>query len=443
MAEKPSKNAPAKNAAEKSKGPWVVQQARRDLADAEEKVAQASSPTMRKQLQAEVREARKRLNQLTRTGKADREAQRDVREAQAAVEAAAKTPGQRDDRRAAKALSAAEAAAGAARGSRDSVRSQAEQEIYAAMGPFIAEAMAEFPQMRDYFRQAIAGGWDRDKQLRELNTPGRPWFDFWQERGTYWQSGFKEQFGPGVTKAAWEEKLADSRDQIVRAARNAGVELSEDDVNKMARQFWYSDWQARPERLVSHMQGLARAASTPAPGAGSGTGGTDPNLAPVDRNNKMRELEALAESYGIDIPEQSMNAWLDKILDPTLNTDDIEMKRFQEFLVQQSKSRYAAFADQISAETSLSQLAGGYMSEIARVLELDPNEVRLSPGKMDPLLQRALTNVDPATGKPAQVPLWQFAQQIRKDERWQYTNNARDTYMSAASRFARALGFAG
>jgi hypothetical protein len=166
-------------------------------------------------------------------------------------------------------------------------------------------------------------------------------------------------------------------------------------------------------------------------------------LLPASRNAKIRELADLAESYGLFFDNETLGMWADAILDNKKNVNGIQDTRFTEFLVQESRSKYAGFGDQLDADTNLRQLAGGYISELSRLLELSPADIRLTPDKMDPLLLRALTDIDPETGKPRRIPLWEFSKNIRQDDRWQYTNNARDTYMSAGTKFAKALGLAG
>jgi hypothetical protein len=423
---------------DRRKEPWVVQQARQAVKTAEEKVESANTTATKKTAQDDLKKAKDRLESLLKSARRSRRATTSVSEAEKAVEAAKKTPGRADDRAAEKALSDAQRRAERTGEKKKESRESARDFFYSEMGPFIAEAVREFPQLRDFFRQAVAGGWDAAKQLRELNNPENAWFDWWQKRGSYWQAGFQRQYKAGVTKGQWDEDLKKSREIIVAAAKEAGVTLTEEQITSMSRRYWYSEWQADPDALSAFMQRRSRQQREGAPVDGE----TDP-LLPVNRNTKIRELAALAEAYGLEYDEQTLGLWADKILNPKVNTNGIEDSRFIEQLVLDAKGRYAPFADQISADTSLRQLAGGYISEMIRLLELSPGDVRLTPGGMNPLLQRALTDVDPESGKPRRVPLWEFSKQIRQSDDWQMTDNARDRYMSAASKFSKALGLAG
>jgi len=43
-------------------------------------------------------------------------------------------------------------------------------------------------------------------------------------------------------------------------------------------------------------------------------------------------------------------------------------------------------------------------------------------------------------GKPATKPLWQFEQELRKDPRWNYTNNAQQSLMNTARQVLQDFG---
>ena len=427
---------------DKKKSPsWVVAQAQREVEAAQERVKNATSTVTKRQAQSDLDEAKKRLAELRQTGRRARKATSAVEDAQAAVDAAAKTPGTADDRRAQKQLADATARAERTGEARDTARAEAREVFYAAMGPQIAEAIKQFPQLRDFFRQAIAEQWDAAKMSRELSDPSNPWSEWWNAKSPYWKQGYAAQFGAGVTAGDWKTKIDQSLEVIDAAARKAGVVLTEQERQNLARRYWYSEWQSDADALASWMQQRRRTKEEQGTNVIDGEEPTVP--VPVDRNSKIRELAALAELYGLEYDEATLGIWADKILDPKVNVDGIEDNLFIEQLVTDSQGRYAPFADQLSAGLNLRQVAGGYINELSRLLEIPAGNIRLTPTQMNPLLLRALTDVDPETGQPKRTALWEFSKQIRQSDEWQMTDNARDSYMSAASKFARALGLAG
>jgi len=73
-----------------------------------------------------------------------------------------------------------------------------------------------------------------------------------------------------------------------------------------------------------------------------------------------------------------------------------------------------------------------YQNLMENVLELAPGTVDLN----DPLLRSAITS-------QAEVPLYDFQRQLRKDPRWQYTNNAREEMATITQNILKDFGFQG
>jgi hypothetical protein len=69
---------------------------------------------------------------------------------------------------------------------------------------------------------------------------------------------------------------------------------------------------------------------------------------------------------------------------------------------------------------------------MASLLEVNPDSISLS----DPLLRSAIQG-------DKEMPIYDFQRQIRKDNRWQYTNNARSEASDVARTVLRDFGFMG
>jgi hypothetical protein len=72
---------------------------------------------------------------------------------------------------------------------------------------------------------------------------------------------------------------------------------------------------------------------------------------------------------------------------------------------------------------------------MSQVLELNPGEITL----YDDTIKRALTNIN-EQNQPTLKPLWQFEQDLRKDERWRYTKNAEEDLMGTGITLLRNFG---
>jgi hypothetical protein len=73
-----------------------------------------------------------------------------------------------------------------------------------------------------------------------------------------------------------------------------------------------------------------------------------------------------------------------------------------------------------------------YKNLMASTLEINPQTITLN----DPTLRAAIT-----TDK--EVPLYEFERQLRKDNRWQYTNQAKSEVGDATQRILKDFGFMG
>ena len=96
---------------------------------------------------------------------------------------------------------------------------------------------------------------------------------------------------------------------------------------------------------------------------------------------------------------------------------------------------YPAWSDRIMQGDDPADIAAPYKQRMARLLEIDEGDVDLN----DELLQKAMQGVG-ADGKPSVVPLYSFDQQIREDDRWQYTDNAMDVYANAGNSILKMFG---
>ena len=67
---------------------------------------------------------------------------------------------------------------------------------------------------------------------------------------------------------------------------------------------------------------------------------------------------------------------------------------------------------------------------MASILELNPESININ----DATLRAAI-------GPDKEMPLYEFEKALRKDSRWQYTNNARDKVSQISQRIRQDFGF--
>jgi hypothetical protein len=290
------------------------------------------------------------------------------------------------------------------------------------LGPEAASLARNDPELRTLFDEAIRKGWNEGTFLSELKKT-----DWWKDpkKGVSWRQAFELEFNnpPGV----WQESLSKAKQKIRDMADDLyNIQISEDVLDKIARRFYYQGWNTDERGLKVWLAGQFGQQLT---------GGTEltPGGALLDVE---RTLSDAVREYGLTRDADWASRTAQQILNPNSNYDEDDA--WNE-LIAEAESKYPVFAGRLSKDRSVRDLASGYIGELAQMLELrDPSSVDLN----DPLLKRAFTSLD-EKNQPRLMPLWEFNQQIKKDERWQYTNNALNTYSSIGSDLARMMGFVG
>jgi hypothetical protein len=99
---------------------------------------------------------------------------------------------------------------------------------------------------------------------------------------------------------------------------------------------------------------------------------------------------------------------------------------------------FPALADKIKAGINLKTLADPYIQSMSSILEIPDSGIDL----FDPKVRGALAYTLP-DGKVGTKSIYEFEKELRKDPRWQYTNNARNDAASVASTVLKDFGFMG
>jgi len=99
---------------------------------------------------------------------------------------------------------------------------------------------------------------------------------------------------------------------------------------------------------------------------------------------------------------------------------------------------FPALADKIKAGINLKTLADPYIQSMSDILEIPDGGIDL----FDPKVRSALAYTLP-DGKVGTKSIYDFEKELRKDPRWQYTNNARNEAASVATTVLKDFGFMG
>jgi len=104
-------------------------------------------------------------------------------------------------------------------------------------------------------------------------------------------------------------------------------------------------------------------------------------------------------------------------------------------IMEQSIATFGGFEKQLRAGATMQDLAQPYMQSMSQILEIPGGNINL----FDNTIRGALSWRDPS-GTAGSKPLWQFQNDLRKDERWKKTQNAQDSAMGTAHRVLQDFG---
>lgn len=156
-----------------------------------------------------------------------------------------------------------------------------------------------------------------------------------------------------------------------------------------------------------------------------------------DTNGQAAELEQdikkTAGAYGVNVSKGFIAKQVDRVLMQQGTRDG-----YVEYFRNAAKQTYAAYADQIDAGFTVDEIAEPYKQTVAKLLELNPEQVTLD----EPLVKKWLTARDDKS-KPAFVPMWKAENEARADARWLKTDNAREAASGAALKVLDDWGFRG
>jgi hypothetical protein len=145
------------------------------------------------------------------------------------------------------------------------------------------------------------------------------------------------------------------------------------------------------------------------------------------RSLNVQALQGTANANGISLSPQQLQQYA------------LDIQNGKDIKVIQSQIRSLAglgmpdTVRKLLAEgTDLDTIYTPYKQAMAATLEINPSTISLS----DPILRNAI-------GPNGEMSLYEYQRSLRKDPRWQYTNNAREDVSTAALQVLRDFGFQG
>lgn len=301
-------------------------------------------------------------------------------------------------------------------------------EYYDQVGDWVRDLVKQFPQLTTLFSRAISQGWDEGKFIRELYRS-----DWWKQqadagRGGRWLEAFILENDP-AKQGTWIDTIGQVKQKIQDLADSLyDMQLDDVDLDKIARRYLYQGWDVSDERGL-RVWLAGQLGKQQEPGEDGETFTPGGQFADLERN-----FRDYTRGFGLQRTEDWYSKTAAAILNPEsgVTADDILNE-----MIAEAESLYPSLAGKLSKDRTVRDVANGYISWASQILELDQDSLELT----DPAIAAALGYG--GADNPTMMPLWEYRKMLRKDPRWQSTDNARGTYSDLASTFAKTMGLVG
>ena len=209
--------------------------------------------------------------------------------------------------------------------------------------------------------------------------------------------------------------LKDLKDAIETARLAAGAELTDIEVNALAEEAYDKGLDRERNSFNAFLDSKFKFGATGAKGKAG---------------EQLAELQKIAASNGLDL-QKAFGTQLPTWFASINKGESIETykKMIRDVAKIGMPQNITALLDN---GIDLDTIYSPYKNVMASVLEINPESITLN----DPVLRGAIAG-------DKELPIYEFQRQLRKDSRWQYTNQAKEEVSDVALKVLRDFGFQG
>jgi len=214
---------------------------------------------------------------------------------------------------------------------------------------------------------------------------------------------------------AYGRGLKDLKDAIETARIAAGAELTDVEVNALAQEAYDKGLDRERNSFNAFLDQKFKFSATAAKGKAG---------------EQLADLQKVASANGLDLQKAfgtQLPTWFASINKG--ESIDTYKKMIRDVAKIGMPQNIASLLDN---GIDLDAIYSPYKNVMASVLEISPESITLN----DPLLRSAITG-------EKELPIYEFQRQLRKDTRWQYTNQAKEEVSDVALKVLRDFGFQG
>ena len=209
--------------------------------------------------------------------------------------------------------------------------------------------------------------------------------------------------------------LKDLKDAIETARLAAGAELTQDEINVLAQEAYDKGLDRERNSFNAFLDSKFKFGATGAKGKAG---------------EQLADLQKVAAANGLDLQKAfgtQLPTWF-----ASINKGE-SIETYKKMIRDVAKIGMPQnIATLLDNGIDLDAVYSPYKNVMASVLEINPESITLN----DPVLRSAITG-------EKELPIYEFQRQLRKDSRWQYTNQAKEEVSDVALKVLRDFGFQG
>jgi len=303
------------------------------------------------------------------------------------------------------------------------------------------------PKLGELLVRAVDEGWDPNTEVGRAKflagAEATPW---WRKNAPALRTRIIERekyndliaAGENADKTEYGLYLSKKKNDIKNQALNlAGVTLTEEQAQSVAEKIYNGFLDDDPVAIKSLLIPFIGKVSSI---AGTGTGAQPVTGYSGQTLQQYQTLQAIAKANGFSVKDilpgistSTTGGDLEKAVLQGLAAGTIDINRVaQDARVLASQGQPEYVRNLLNQGYDLENVYSPYKNQMAAVLEVNPDQIDLN----DPTLRSAITD-------KGDMNLFDFKRQLRQDDRWQYTQSARDEVSSGALKVLQDFGFMG
>ena len=275
--------------------------------------------------------------------------------------------------------------------------------------------LTTYPELAALFRKGVAKGWDAARfQAAVRNTK------FYKNNAESWRNTEILRLTDPKT---YNQQIGNVQADLVAQAEAMGATLTGKALTSAVNQVYRLGLGGEQGVRSTQVTKLLSNYIVTSNGVLGGAAGTT-----------QQELKALARANGVSYNDNWYTTAAKNVVGGVRAAQDYEND-----IRAQAASAFPVYAEQIKAGQNVADIASPYVRRMSALLEINENDIDL----FDNSIKQALSGRNPETGKAETKSLWQFENDLRKDARWQYTNNAREATSSITNGILKMWGLSG